>query len=61
MINRYFDKISVKTWEDELIKNSIDYYFLFDVDYGYPIPPLSQYKEITGGALNGLKIYSLKY
>ena len=61
--DRYYgqrgENISDKELEGELKKYNIDYYFF----WGEPnkIPQfLSGYKEITGGQIPGLKIYSLK-
>jgi len=59
--NKYIGNISDRTWEEEIEKNNIDYFFLFEEeDFGFPIPPLSHYSEITKGTIKGVKIYSIK-
>jgi hypothetical protein len=61
--SRYYgvprENISDYDLTQELRKYAIDYYFYWE-DSSSPPQFLSQYKEITGGEIEGLKIYSLK-
>lgn len=51
--------ISDQDLEKELLKYNIDYYFVWSTSDNIP-PFLLNYKELTGGEIAGLKIYSLK-
>ncbi|MDH4028341.1 MAG: hypothetical protein OEU95_05890 [Nitrospirota bacterium] len=61
--SRYFgqarEKISDDELRDELTKNRIDYYFFWGDPKDVP-PFLSGYKEVTGGEVYNLRIFSLK-
>ncbi|MBI4681635.1 MAG: hypothetical protein HY757_00795 [Nitrospirae bacterium] len=61
--SRYYgqarENISDEDLENELKRYNIDYYFFWGEADSAP-QFLSQYKELTGGEIQGLKIYSLK-
>ncbi len=60
---RYFgqarENISDEELERELKKFDIDYYFFWGKSHDIP-PFLSRYREVTGGEMEDLRIFSLK-